>query len=87
MVRGDVSHPRLVTTNFSPSKPHEPHRIAQRYGIADPRFERAMSQLLGPPTLGGNEVTPLHSGLEIFPAMLGAIGKAERTITFETFVY
>ena len=46
-----------------------------------------MSQLLGPPIVDGNHVTPLRNGDEIFPAMLAGIASAERTITFETFIY
>jgi len=79
-----------VTTfarNFVSGEKKIKHRIAQRYGIADPQFERAMSQLLGPPILDGNLVTPLRNGVEIFPAMLAAIERAERTITFESFIY
>ncbi|MEO7725248.1 MAG: phospholipase D-like domain-containing protein [Chthoniobacterales bacterium] len=63
------------------------HRIAQLYGISDPQFERSMSQLVGPPILEGNLVMPLRNGVEIFPAMLAAIDAAERSITFETFIY
>lgn len=77
----------VFVRNFISGEKKIKHRIAQRYGISDPQFERAMSQLLGPPVVGGNRVTPLRNGVEIFPAMLGAIGRAERTITFETFVY
>lgn len=73
--------------NFISGEKKIKHRIAQRYGISDPQFERALSQLLGPPILDGNEVTPLRNGIEIFPAMLEAIGTAERSITFETFIY
>jgi cardiolipin synthase len=73
--------------NFISGEKKITHRIAQRYGISDPQFERAMSQLLGPPILAGNRVTPLHNGIEIFPAMLAAIASAERSITFETFIY
>ncbi|WP_367871765.1 phosphatidylserine/phosphatidylglycerophosphate/cardiolipin synthase family protein [Luteolibacter sp. Populi] len=73
--------------NFISGEKKITHRIAQRYGISDPQFERAMSQLLGPPILSGNRVTPLHNGNEIFPAMLAAIAEAERSITFETFIY
>ncbi|MCW1925844.1 phospholipase D-like domain-containing protein [Luteolibacter arcticus] len=73
--------------NFISGEKKIKHRIAQRYGIADPQFERAMSQLLGPPIIGGNQVVPLQNGRQIFPAMLDAIDKAERTITFETFIY
>ncbi len=73
--------------NFISGEKKIKHRIAQRYGISDPQFERSMSQLLGPPILDGNLVQPLHNGVEIFPAMLAAIERAERSITFETFIY
>jgi cardiolipin synthase len=77
----------VIVRNFISGEKKITHRIAQRYGISDPQFERAMSQLLGPPILSGNRVTPLYNGIEIFPAMLGAIASAERSITFETFIY
>ena len=73
--------------NFISGEKKIKRRIVKRYGISDPQFERSMSQLLGPPILDGNQVTPLRNGVEIFPAMLAAIESAERTITFETFVY
>ncbi len=79
-----------VTTfarNFISGEKKIRHRIAQRYGISNPQFERSMSQLLGPPILENNLVLPLRNGVEIFPAMLAAIAAAERSITFETFVY
>lgn len=77
----------IIVRNFISGEKKITHRIAQRYGISDPQFERAMSQLLGPPILSGNSVTPLQNGREIFPAMLAAIAGAERSITFETFIY
>lgn len=77
----------IVVRNFISGERKITHRIAQRYGISDPQFERAMSQLLGPPILSGNSVAPLQNGREIFPAMLAAIAEAERSITFETFIY
>ena len=46
-----------------------------------------MSQLLGPPILGGNRIRRLENGVEIFPAMLAAITAAKETICFESFVY
>ncbi len=73
--------------NFISGEKKIRHHIAQRYGISDPQFERSMSQLLGPPILEGNLVLPLRNGVEIFPAMLEAIAGAERSITFETFIY
>lgn len=56
-----------VTTfarNFISGEMKIKHRIAQRYGISDPQFERSMNQLMGPPILEGNLVTPLHNGAE-----------------------
>jgi cardiolipin synthase len=60
----------------------EPH-----YGVSDPQFLRSMGTLLGPSIVDGNAVRGLSNGDEIFPAMLDAIRSAERTITFETYIY
>ncbi len=57
------------------------------YGVKDAQFVRTMDNLLGPPLLHGNLVTTLVNGGKIFPAMLGAINAAQKSITFETFVY
>jgi cardiolipin synthase len=46
-----------------------------------------MGYLLGPALLSGNRVEALHNGDQIFPAMLEAIRSAEKTITFETYIY
>lgn len=80
----------LITTfvrNFISGEKKIRTRIEHLYGVKDPEFERAMSQLLGPPIVPGNRVKALHNGDEIFPAMLDAIARAERTITFETYIY
>ena len=58
-----------------------------RYAIADAQFRREMGVLLGPAILHGNRVTDLENGDEIFPAMLDAIRSAQKTITFETYIY
>lgn len=77
----------LLARNFIASEQKITHRIPQLYTIDDPQFERSMSQLLGPPIVGGNLVTPLKNGAQIFPAMLEAIESAQTSITFETFIY
>ena len=77
----------VVAVNFvTPEKSLE-RKIEHRYGVADPQFRREMSVLLGPAILPGNHVVAFHNGDEIFPAMLAAIRSAERTITFETYIY
>src|SRR5688572_20872461 len=63
------------------------HEIDHRYAAADPQFLRSMEGLLPPAIVGGNRVTALINGDQIFPAMLDAIRAARRTITFETFIY
>ncbi len=77
----------VILANFISSEKHLGHRITSSYAITDPQFTRSMSGLLGPPLVGGNLIKELMNGDEIFPAMLAAIRAAERTITFETFIY
>lgn len=77
----------VVLANFISSEKHLRHRIHAPYAVTDPQFARSISGLLGPPLVPGNRVTELLNGDEIFPAMLAAIRGAQRTITFETFIY
>ena len=76
----------LVLT-FSRSEKKLSTRVAHRYALADAQFRREMSVMLGPSITGGNTVTALQNGVEIFPAMLAAIRSAETSITFETYIY
>lgn len=55
--------------------------------IHSPDFAQATGSMLGASFLPGNRLTTLSDGDEIFPAMLGAIRQARRTITFETFIF
>ncbi|MGQ0752861.1 MAG: phospholipase D-like domain-containing protein, partial [Betaproteobacteria bacterium] len=61
--------------------------IAGIYAVADEQFPRAMGTILGPPLAPGNQVETLLNGAHAFPAMLGAIRAAQRSITFETYVF
>lgn len=74
-----------VTGCGAPAPLREP--LTHTYGVKDSQFVRTMDRLLGPPLIHGNQVHTLVNGKEIFPAMLGAIHSARRTITFETFIY
>jgi cardiolipin synthase len=51
------------------------------------RWQQRLETLLGTPATHGNEVRVLRNGREIFPAMLGAIASAQRTVDMVTFVY
>src|SRR5512145_1709157 len=77
----------LLALNLSLGDKQIDRRLEHRYEVADPQFLRTMGVLLGPPLLQGNRAEALLNGDEIFPAMLAAIGSAQRTITFETYIY
>ena len=61
--------------------------VGHRYGIEDAQFVRTIDALLGPPLMGGNRVTALLNGDQIFPAMLEAVRAAKRSITLEMYIY
>jgi cardiolipin synthase len=61
--------------------------IRHRQGVRTPQFRRELSVLLGPPIVPGNAVRALQNGDQIFPEMLASIEGAQRTITFETYIY
>lgn len=77
----------LVAMNFSRPEKRIDQRIEHLFGIDDPQFKREMATLLGPGIIGGNHIVALQNGDEIFPAMLKAIHAAQRSITFETYIY
>ncbi len=65
----------VLLQNFkTPDKVVE-HRFEHHYAVSDPQFRREMSVLLGPAIAHGNQVTALHNGNEIFPAMLQAFAR------------
>lgn len=77
----------IVAANFVRSEKKIQHPVESPYGVSDPQFVRTLGTMLGPPLLPGNTVTELLNGDQIFPAMLGAIRTAKKTITFESFIY
>ena len=76
-----------LAANFKTSEKALDRKIEHRYAVADPGFRREMGVLLGPGIIPGNTVVDLENGDEIFPAMLEAIRAAQRSITFETYIY
>jgi len=77
----------LLAVNFHVPEKRLKHQMEHLYGIKDQQFKREMSVLLGPAIVGGNTIAALQNGDEIFPAMLAAVRGAQRTITFETYIY
>lgn len=76
-----------ILANFLSNEKHIRRELKPAYATADPQFPRALSGLLGPPLTPGNRIDILVNGVQIFPAMLAAIRSAQKTITFETFIY
>jgi cardiolipin synthase len=77
----------VLSLNFAGPEKHLERKIEHRYAVSDPQFRREMGVLLGPAIVPGNHVVDLENGDEIFPAMLAAIRSAQKTITFETYIY
>ena len=77
----------VLAMNFATPEKKLDRKVEHRYGVSDPQFKREMGVLLGPAILPGNRITDLENGEEIFPAMLEAIHSAQKTVTFETYIY
>ncbi|WP_296914458.1 phospholipase D-like domain-containing protein [Polaromonas sp.] len=77
----------LIAVNFSSGEKKVERELPRLYSTQDPQFLRAMGALLGPGIVGGNLVQELLNGDQIFPPMLAAIRGAQRSITFETYIY
>lgn len=77
----------LIIANLTSGEKKIEHKIERLYSSDDPQFTRSMGLLLGPPVVGGNRFEVLLNGDQIFPSMLEGIRSAQRTITFETFIY
>ncbi|MGH8137564.1 MAG: phospholipase D-like domain-containing protein [Steroidobacteraceae bacterium] len=77
----------IIAMNLHTPEKKVQHKVAHLYGVEDPQLKREMGALLGPAIAAGNRITALQNGDEIFPAMLLAIRGAQRTITFETYIY
>src|SRR5688572_18230839 len=63
------------------------YQIEHLFTVHDEQFCRSLENLLPPAALGGNRITSLMNGDQFFPAMLDAIRAAQRTISFETYIY
>jgi cardiolipin synthase A/B len=72
----------LLSGEHRPEKP-----FPALHSVHDPQFAREANALFGPALIGGNQVTSLYNGRQIFSAMLEAIRSARMTITFETYIY
>jgi cardiolipin synthase len=61
--------------------------ITSPVAAADPRFAEYVASLTGTPVEAGDAYQVLRNGDDVFPAMLDAIDRATRRISFESFIY
>jgi cardiolipin synthase A/B len=77
----------VLVSNFIGGEKKIERHVKRLYTLDDPRFMYELGVLLGPPFLAGTRVQALLNGDQIFPPMLAAIRGAQRSITFETYIY
>jgi len=63
------------------------YEVGHTFNVRDPAFFASAHALGDPVPLGGNKVTLLQNGDEIFPEMLKAIRSAKETINFEAYIF
>ncbi|WP_458527090.1 phospholipase D-like domain-containing protein [Onishia taeanensis] len=76
--QGEAAH-GIEDQDASLSRPSSPREAAY--------YRTELEYALGTPFTAGNQVDVLRNGVEIFPAMLGAIEAAEESIDVVTYVY
>lgn len=77
----------LLVLNLSLGDKRIDWQLPHRHAVSSDQFARTLAHLLGPPLVGGNRVQALVNGDQIFPAMLAAIDGAQRSISFESYIY
>jgi cardiolipin synthase len=77
----------LLIANLSLGDKRIDEQVPSLYTVSDPQFLRTMNVMLGPGLTAGNRARALVNGDEIFAAMLEAIRGAQKTITFEMYIY
>jgi cardiolipin synthase len=77
----------MIWQNLMPDRRELTSPVAPVVSAGSAEFVQTMNGLFGGNVQGGNRIDTLINGDEIFPAMLDAVRSAERTITFETYIY
>ena len=62
-------------------------QLAVTTAVTEAAFRDSLAAVIGTPFVGGNRITRLLNGDEIFPAMLRAIVTATNSIMFENYLW
>jgi cardiolipin synthase len=76
----------LLLTTGCVSEKRVDYKLEHRFNVEDPTFHRSLDSL-GNTMLTGNTAVILQNGDEIFPAMIGAIRAAKKSVNLETYIY
>lgn len=77
----------VLIFNALPKPPRLTEPVTVDYGAGDAGFRRTMTAMLQQPITAGNDIALLRDGEAIYAAMIEAIGRAERSVTFETYEF
>jgi cardiolipin synthase len=62
-------------------------QVRSAYAADHPEFAAYLAALVNAPVVRGGRITALTNGDEIYPAMVAAIDRATRSVSFETYNY
>jgi cardiolipin synthase len=77
----------LLIANLSLGDKHIEQRVDTLYSTADAQFRRNMNVMFGPGLVPGNRTQALVNGERFFADMLKSIRAAEKSITFESYIW
>ena len=77
----------LLLANLALGDKRIDQSVPSLYAVAEPQFARTAGAMLGPGQLAGNRVQALVNGDAIFADMLKSIRGAQKTLTFEMYIY
>jgi cardiolipin synthase len=77
----------VITLGLVLAQDQETLKPTSELAVEDPRFPAYLSALVGADLTRGNRFEVLTNGDQFLPAMLNAIEKAEKRISFESYIY
>lgn len=77
----------VVAFLFAPPEHSPTYGLDHEFSIDSEEFLNTVSGATDTPFLKGNRVDILNNGDQFYPLMLAEIGKAQRTITIEAYIY
>ncbi|HEX2444645.1 MAG TPA: phospholipase D-like domain-containing protein [Vicinamibacterales bacterium] len=77
----------ILTIALGIAQDQEVLHIQSAYAASDPDFPAYVAALTGTALTSSNRLEVLVNGDQVFPSMLDAIERAQRRISFETYIY